>query len=45
MLVDDIGGGVVLFATSAPTAGSSGTVELLSGDGSVLWRDQLELDD
>jgi len=35
VLVDDIGGVVVLFATSAPTAGSSATVELLSGDGST----------
>jgi hypothetical protein len=45
VLVDEIGGGVVLFVTSEPTAGSRATIELLAGDGSVLWRDEIELDD
>lgn len=45
VLVDDIGGGVVLFVSSEPTAGSRATIELLAGDGSILWRDELELDE
>jgi hypothetical protein len=45
VLVDDVGGGVVLFATSEPTEGSRATIELLAGDGSILWRDELELDE
>jgi hypothetical protein len=45
VLVDDVGGGVVLFVTSEPTAGSRATMELLAGDGSCLWRDVLELDE
>lgn len=45
VLVDDVGGGVVLFVTSEPTAGSRATIELLAGDGSALWRDELELDE
>ncbi len=45
VLVDDVDGGVVLFVTSEPTAGSRATIELQAGDGSVLWRDELELDE
>jgi hypothetical protein len=45
VLVDDVGGGVGLFVTSTPTAGSRATIELLAGDDSVLWRDELELDE
>jgi hypothetical protein len=44
VLVDDVGGGVVLFVTSEPTAGSRATIELLARDGSILWRDGIELD-
>lgn len=44
-LVDDVGGGVVLFVTSEPTAGSRATIELLASDGSALWHEQLELDE
>lgn len=45
VLDDDVGGGVVLFVTAEPTAGSRATIELLAGDGSVLWRDEVELDE
>lgn len=45
VVVDDVGHGVVLFVTSEPTAGASGIIELLAQDGSVLWCDELQLDD
>jgi hypothetical protein len=45
VLDDDVGGGVVLFVTAVPTAGSRATIELLAGDSSVLWRDEVELDE
>ena len=45
VLDDDVGGGVVLFVTAEPTAGSHATIELLAEDGSVLWRDEVELDE
>jgi hypothetical protein len=45
VLVDDVGGGVALFVTAEPTAGSRATIELLARDGSVLWRDEVELDE
>jgi hypothetical protein len=45
VLVDDVGGGVVLFVTSKPAAGSRATIELLARDGSVLWRDEVALDE
>lgn len=45
VLVDDVDGGVVLFVTSEPTAGSRATIELLAGDGLALWREELELDE
>ena len=44
-LVDDVGGGVVLFVTSEPTARSRATIELLASDGSALWHEELELDE
>jgi hypothetical protein len=45
VLVDDLDRGVVLFVTSEPEAGSTASVELLARDGSILWRDELQLDD
>jgi hypothetical protein len=45
VLADDVRGGVVLFVTSEPTGGSRATIELLAADGSVLWHDELELDE
>jgi hypothetical protein len=45
VLDDDVGGGVVLFVTAEPTAGPRAIIELLAEDGSVLWRDELELDE
>lgn len=45
VLVDDVDRGVVLFVTSAGEARSTAVVELLAGDRSILWRDELQLDD
>jgi hypothetical protein len=45
VLVDDVDWGVVLFVTSEPTAGVRATIDLPAGDGSVLWRDEVELDE
>ncbi len=41
VLVDDVDQGVVLFVTSRPTADSSAVIELLAGDESILWQDDL----
>jgi hypothetical protein len=41
---DDVEHGVVLFVTSERVAASAAIVELLAPDGSILWRDELELD-
>jgi len=43
--VDDTDQDVVLFVTSEPVAAVIATVELLAQDGSVLWSDELELDE
>lgn len=42
---DDTDRDVVLFVTSEPAAGATAIVELLAADRSVLWRDELELDE
>jgi hypothetical protein len=44
VLVDDVDGGIALFVTAEPYVSSPATIELLAVDGSVLWRDELELD-
>jgi hypothetical protein len=31
--------------TPQPPGGSSATIELMAGDGSFLWRDELEMDE
>jgi hypothetical protein len=43
--VDETNQDVVLFVTSEPSAGAIAIVELLAQDGSILWRDELELDE
>jgi hypothetical protein len=45
LLTDDTDQDVVLFVTSEPASGAIAKVELLAQDGSVLWRDELELDE
>jgi hypothetical protein len=45
LLEDDTDRDVVLFVTSEPAVGAKAIVELLAGDGSVLWRDELALDE
>lgn len=45
LLTDDTDQHVVLFVTSEPVAAAIATVELLAQDGSVLWRDELGLDE
>jgi hypothetical protein len=45
LLEEDTDRDVVLFVTSEPAVGAKAIVELLAGDGSVLWRDELELDE
>lgn len=45
MLVDDVDGGIALFVTEERTAGSLATIELVAGDGSALWRDEVALED
>lgn len=45
LLVDETNQDVVLFVTSEPSAGAIAIVELLAQDGSILWRDELELDE
>lgn len=45
LLEDDTDRDVVLFVTSEPAVGATATVELLAADGSVLWRDDFELDE
>lgn len=45
LLVDDTDEGVVLFVTSEPAACVIATIELMARDGSVLWSDELELDE
>jgi hypothetical protein len=45
LLADDTDRDVVLFVTSEPAVGAKAIVELLAADGSVLWKDRLELDE
>jgi hypothetical protein len=45
LLEDDTDRDVVLFVTSEPAVGARAIVELLAADGSVLWVDELELDE
>ena len=44
VFVDDVRNGVVTFVTSDPTAGTA-AIELLAQDGSILWGDDVQLDD
>lgn len=43
LIEDDTDRDVVLFVTSEPAVGAKAIVELLAADGSVQWRDDLEL--
>jgi hypothetical protein len=43
VLTNDTEHDVVLFVTSKPVARSTANVELLTRDGSILWRDELRL--
>jgi hypothetical protein len=45
LLEDGTDWDVVLFVTPEPAVGAKAIIELLVADGSVLWSDELELDE